>query len=606
MMVFFQNVRLNLRAKLIILYFLTIFIPLLVTGQVILSMSGKKIIEQTTNITQGSSVQTARNIQTLLSSYVDIVNRLSVDQTLNNYLNPERVYESELDSIDAYDLYLKPVTYYDFNYKEPAAELNILFLNQTLLQDYNIFIHADDKVRQRADYLAAVHGEGALVWGNKDDKVYIARSIYNNNRQLTAVISMQIPESSLYALMMETDQSGKTMLIADRSGYTISSNDRELIGSFIDKKDYFQPDASQPFDMKEERAGKSYKVIVEPLGNGKQYPDWRLFTLIPLDRLINDEQTIRRTGLWVLALGLVVSCGIFILALNRITDRVKALVKKMQVVKNGELSVLKDKGAKDEIGELTSNFNEMIVNLERSIYENYEVNLKLKDSTIKKQEAEMYALQNQINPHFLFNTLESIRMGLHNKGDQETALVVMNFSKLFRHLLNWQGEFIELREEIDLVRKYLVIQKYRFQERVQYELDIDQSLTGALIPKLTIQPLVENAVKHGAESVRDNGRIRLSIEKMADPVMRIVIEDNGRGIPAETLRQIRKELESQEIKKSGSIGLKNVHDRIQLHFGNKFGVTIESPPEGGTRVCLTMPVVTGIPGANGYGAELAL
>ncbi|MBB6732199.1 cache domain-containing sensor histidine kinase [Cohnella zeiphila] len=592
-------VNLNLRAKLILLYFLTIFIPLLVTGQIILSVSGKKIIEQTTSITQESSTQTALNVQDRLGGYVDIVNRLSVDQTLINYLNPDRVYASELESIDAYDLYLKPVTFYDFNYKNPLAKLNILFLNATLLQDHNIFIFADDEARARRDYREAVQAGGKLVWGVSGDEVFVARSVYNIKKRLTAVISMQVPEDSLYALISESKMSDKIAVIADGGGNVISSNDRELVGRSVADRTFFRPDAAAPFEVRDSADGRSYKVIVGKLGGSSSLPDWRILTLVPIDHLIDDERKIRQTGLLVMGLGLVVSCGIFLLALGRITDRVKALVKKMQTVKNGELSLLQDEGAQDEIGALTRNFNGMIENLQRSIYENYEVNLKLKDITIKKQEAELYALQNQIHPHFLFNTLESIRMGLHNQGDEETATIVMNFANLFRHLLHWQGEFIPLREEIDLVRKYLTIQKYRFRERIQYELEIEPGLAEALIPKLTLQPLVENAVKHGAESTR-SGRIRVSVRAAGDGTMVAAIVDNGKGIPPEQLARIRRELADPEIKKSGSIGLKNVHDRIHLHFGPEYGVTIDSPAEeGGTLVRVTMPIRSAKDGTEG-------
>jgi two-component system, sensor histidine kinase YesM len=585
----FRFSKLNLQGKLLLLYFLTIFVPLLVTGQIILSISGKKIIEQTTSITQEASQQTAKNIQVLLNQYVDIVNRLSFDQQLNNYLNPSRFYESDLESIDAYSLYLKPVTYYDFNFKEPTAKLKIYFLNTTLLQDYNTFVFANQEKQNLPEYKAAVRAGGELVWGKDNERIYIARTMYNMQKQLVAVVSIEIPETRLNALIMEREKS--MMFITDAAGSVISTNTKEFAGLTIKNKPFFKPGEQLPFDVTDEELGTRYKVVTETLGNGSYYPDWHLFTLIPLDRLINDEQNIRRTGLLVSSLGLIISCGIFMLSLTRITSRIKALVRKMRVVRTGELTVMVDHGPTDEVGVLTQNFNEMIQELKRSIYNNYEVNLKLKDITIKKQEAELYALQNQINPHFLFNTLESIRMGLHNKGDDEMAVIVLNLSKLFRNLLNWQGEFIPLREEIELVNKYLSIQKYRFQDKIQYQTLLPESLKDVYIPKLTIQPVVENAVKHGIEGIRGQGNITVRAEDAENGAMRIVVEDDGAGIPLDKLQRIQQELESPEIKKSGSIGLKNVHDRIALHFGPAYGVTIESKNGSGTRVVISMPLL---------------
>jgi two-component system sensor histidine kinase YesM len=601
----FRLSKLNLRTKLIILYFLTIFIPLLVTVQIILSVSGKKIIEQTTNITQESSQQTAINIQVLLNQYVDIVNRLSYDQELNNYLNPNRVYKTDLESIDAYSLYLKPVTFYDFNIKEPMATLNILFLNKTLLQDHNTFYYADEDVQKQIEYITAVAAKGELVWGKVGDRkvgnrnvgnqIYLSRAMYNNQHQLVAVVSMMTPETRFNSLFQERDKSEKMMLITDQTGAIISSNTQDQVGRSANGKSFIFSKSLQPIDVVDTQTGKTYKVLVQALGDGLHYPDWRLVTMIPLDRLIHDEQKNRRSGLIVSSLALLLSCGIFILALNRITDRVKLLVKKMQSAKSGDLSILEDEGASDEIGALTKSFNVMIENLQRSIYENYEVNLKLKDSTIKKQEAELYALQNQINPHFLFNTLESIRMGLHNKGDHETAVIVLNFSKLFRNLLNWQGEFIPLREEIELVKKYLSIQKYRFEDRFYYEITLPEILEDAYIPKLTIQPIVENAFKHGIEYMQTNGTIFIRVEAVREGVMSISIEDNGSGMLPDKLESIQQELALPEIKKTGSIGLKNVNDRILIHFGRDYGITIESQPEHGTSVRIIMPIFYNVP-----------
>lgn len=580
----------KLKTKLLLLYFLTIFIPLLVTGQIILSVSGSKIIEQTTNITQDNSRQAATNIQTLLNEYVDIVNRLSFDQTLNNYLNPERVYKDELESIDAYSLYLKPVTFYDFNYKETSAKLRIYFLNTTLLQDLETFIHVDQEIRNLKVYKEAVAGKGELVWGRNDNVIYLARSMSNSNGMLSAVLSVQISVNRLHSLIVERGESENMTFIVDPEGRIITANTTDYENLASNVQLFSRPEAETSFDIQDRATGRSYKVLIEKIGNASFYPDWRLYTLIPLDRLIDEERQIRNLGLIVIAAGLLLSFAISMLTLDRITSRVKALVKQMQVVKNGNLAKLEDKGSSDEIGALTKNFNVMIESLQQSHYENYEVNLKLKDITIKKQEAELYALQSQINPHFLFNTLESIRMGLHNKGDTETSVIVLNLSKLFRSMLNWQGEFITLREEIELAKEYLSIQKYRFADKLNYVISLPKELKNAYIPKLTLQPIVENAVKHGIEEISRDGMIQVAVQADGPDRMEVRVEDNGVGFAPSTLRRIQEELLSHDMKKSGSIGLKNVHDRLVLHFGDRCGIHLESDSEG-TRVRIRLPII---------------
>jgi two-component system sensor histidine kinase YesM len=587
-MIPFTNV--NLRTKLVLLYVITIVFPLITIGYFIMSVYGSKVIEQTTSITQESTVQTASNIKAMLQQYVDIVNRLSYDQQLNDYLTPSRVYNNDLESIDAYELYLKPVTFYDYNYNEPNAQIKIFFHNTTLLQDGIIYIHADYEVLNLPEYKTARAAEGKLVWGTASGRIYLARAMYTNQGQLAAVVTLQIPENRLYAMISESEKSEKTVLITDNRGNVVSSNHREIVGSSLLGKPYFRPmdqTASYPFDFVDTQTHISYKVIEENLGDGHHFLDWRLLTLIPLDRIINEEKAIRQTGLLVSLLGLIVSCVLFILVLNKITARVKALVKKMQTVKKGELTVMQENGTSDEIGALTRSFNDMIESLQKSIYDNYEVNLMLKDITIKKQEAELYALQNQINPHFLFNTLESIRMGLHNKGDHETSVIVLNLSKLFRNTLYWQGEFIQLKEELEMTARYLAIQKYRFEERIQYSTELPEELADAYIPRLTIQPIVENAVKHGIESISGNGHISIQIRDVNTRMMEISVQDNGSGIDPERLQLIRDQLFSRDIKKTQGIGLKNVHDRLLLHYGSPYGLTIENNDRG---VCVKILV----------------
>jgi Predicted signal transduction protein with a C-terminal ATPase domain len=248
----------------------------------------------------------------------------------------------------------------------------------------------------------------------------------------------------------------------------------------------------------------------------------------------------------------------------------------MKGVKEGKFLTIKNNDVNDEIGEMTINFNFMVEGLKQLIHENYEVNLKMKDTEIKKKEAELYALQSQVNPHFLFNTLESIRMGLQNKEDAETAGVIFHLSKIFRKSLNWQGDIITLSEEIEFVRNYLEIQKYRFKNKINYEIDIPESFLSYTIPKLIIQPIVENAIKHGIERKWGNGNVGISAA-IQDSRLSISVKDDGVGINEEALTKIRNELyENSEMKKTGSIGLRNVNNRIILHCGTDFGLKIFS------------------------------
>lgn len=214
-----------------------------------------------------------------------------------------------------------------------------------------------------------------------------------------------------------------------------------------------------------------------------------------------------------------------------------------------------------------------------------------------KTEAELHALQNQINPHFLYNTLEIIRSRALIQGNQDVAEMVESLALQFRYCINNQGELATLRQELDHVHNYLLIQRYRFGDRIQYrEIIPDSSVMDCRLPLLTLQPIIENALIHGVNPKVDGGCITLRI-RASSKRLYISIEDNGVGIADEDLKKMRESLlnnvTSSSPKRSGhssGIAMGNVNQRIRLYFGEHYGVDITSTVGVGTTVILTLPL----------------
>lgn len=583
----------KLKTKLIILYIFTIVVPLLIIGEIILSVSGNLIVDQTVQVTQESAKQTHSNVKDLLLQYLEISNRLSNDQKLKEYLTPHRTYTDVLDVMNAYEEYLYPVVNYESRFKSMEIALKIYFQNLTLLQNVQTYIFADDTVKRLEEYSRAKEMEGENIWGHKDKKVYLSRMIKDlNDNSDMYVISLFISEEKLYSLISQSKDSDRIIIISDENGYVLSSNDRSRVNTSIKGTAYFdnimKDKNIQIFNYKDDI---EYKVLNNYLGNSKGLPDWNIITMIPTDTILKEEGKIKKFGLVICIVTLLLSCIIFVIFLEKITNRIKLLARKMKDINSKKFSIIEDDGSEDEIGTVTRSFNFMAQNLQELIFENYETNIKMKDISIKKQEAEMYALQSQISPHFLFNTLESLRMELINVEDRQNAKLVLHLSRLLRKSLNWQGEIIFLHEELDFVKSYLEIIKYRFSDRVSYEIDIEEDLEKCKIPKLTIQPIVENAVKHGIEPLKGKAKIEIHASS-SDELLIIRVRDNGIGMDEGTLNKIRKDLlESMEIKKTGSLGMRNVNDRILLHYGNEFGLHLESKPGEGTEVIIKFPII---------------
>lgn len=216
------------------------------------------------------------------------------------------------------------------------------------------------------------------------------------------------------------------------------------------------------------------------------------------------------------------------------------------------------------------------------------------------KEAELGALQSQINPHFLFNTLESIRGCAYRQGLPELASITEAMSRLFRNSIQQGASLLSLKEELDNVNNYMVIQQFRFQEKFDFFVHIEgRDLLNFQIPNMVIQPIVENAIFHGLEEKVGKGCINLYISSTRKRLIIRVIDD-GIGMSDGALDRIQKQLSTQLSVEGldldgrtykGGIGLLNIHKRIQLYFGEQYGITIASTIDVGTEVEITLPIV---------------
>lgn len=215
-----------------------------------------------------------------------------------------------------------------------------------------------------------------------------------------------------------------------------------------------------------------------------------------------------------------------------------------------------------------------------------------------KQQAQYLALQNQINPHFLYNTLESIRSDALCGGMEDIARITEALSFFFRYTISDVERTSTLNDELENVENYFIIQKYRFGNRLALKINMPEgeNLSNLKIPKLTLQPIVENAIIHGLECYTDSGLIEINVE-VSDKDYYVTVIDNGTGIPMETLKRINSQLSAtgvaslQDTAKKGGIALRNVAQRIKLLFGDEYGIQVYSSVNVGTKVMVWLPIV---------------
>jgi two-component system sensor histidine kinase YesM len=299
----------------------------------------------------------------------------------------------------------------------------------------------------------------------------------------------------------------------------------------------------------------------------------------PLDEMFSDyrKQTLV-IGSFLFVLLLVLSVLYYVIA-SLLTRRILKLARHMRRVNENNLNIYEGEMANDEIGFLTHSYNSMIHRIDELLN-------KVQKAELMKKEADYLVMQAQIKPHFLYNTLESIRMLAEINDDQEVVDATHTFGKLLRYTLSSGENETPLADEIENIRNYLEMYKLRMMESLDYEISVDAEIKGVYCPRFILQPLVENCIHHGVSKSRGRGEIKVEVMD-ADPFLHISISDNGAGISEERLSIIRgvldNRLDRSELQSEDSgMGLYNVSERIKVYFGESSGLDIYSDIGEGT------------------------
>lgn len=330
--------------------------------------------------------------------------------------------------------------------------------------------------------------------------------------------------------------------------------------------------------------------------NTSKYNKWTIMAISPYADVVKQSLKIRGLILLIGALSvLVVGFASYTLAAG-ISRPLTSLIRNMKRAEGGDFKVRAEyDGQRDEIGRLSRVFNMMLESVDNLVHQVFQLNIKEKD-------AQLMALQAQINPHMLFNTLNAMKALSRKQGAHDVGDMAENLADLFRYSMKGWNKPVTLAEELEHVQNYILIQEVRFRHRLTYEPYVPESLLGVPVAKLTIQPLVENAIVHGIEKRIEGGTITLRVsirsEDKEQSEVEITVADTGPGIPAEQVAVINAVLaaddrQSDEMPESKSgIGLLNIHKRIRLLFGAPYGLRIESEAERGAKVTVRLPYRT--------------
>ncbi len=361
--------------------------------------------------------------------------------------------------------------------------------------------------------------------------------------------------------------------ITNKKGVVISHSDKAQLGSDLHSKSYY----STVFDKKEgyyKEKIDGRNVIITFFQSDLH--DMIYLGQVPYEELMHKVDSARNLTLFLTLIAILISLLFFYLVSTRISNPISTLTGFMKQVEKGDFSVTVDSEREDEIGQLSRSFNQMVNRIKELVEEVYL-------TKIKKKEAELDALQSQINPHFLYNTLDIAYWSSRMEDAPITEEIISNLSNFFKLGLNKGKEVTTIGKEVEHLKSYLYIQLLRYEEKPEIIVKVDEGLFHYELIKLILQPLVENALLHGISDMDCGGRIEVSGKEEGDDII-FEVKDNGKGIESSRLATI-----FDEDSKHDGYGVKNVQDRIKIYYGESYGLTIQSEQNRGTSVRIRIP-----------------
>lgn len=401
--------------------------------------------------------------------------------------------------------------------------------------------------------------------------VRVIRSLESGQR--LAVLKIDVPSSDLRERIASLSGGGeRSVAVLDGGGIPIYES-----GAFPDSTGSLAAyRGSGTVTLGSGRSSVLMTYVTSPITG------WTVLQAVPMSVLLRDAETVNRQMLLVGFACLAASILVSVLYSLRITRPLSVLRRSMKRVEKGEFDLSIPVGSDDEIGHLSRTFNLMVSRLGSLTYRLYE-------TEIREKNAEIASLQSQINPHFLYNTLGSISMYAELEGNREVVSMTNHLSALLRYSMGGGRDEVTIQEEIRHIRGYLAIQSIRYEERLRFRIEAEPGLMDSPIIRLTLQPVVENAIIHGLEHGSGEVAIAIFVGRSGGRVI-VSVEDDGPGMTEEAVRLQNAKMEEGLLPEGpGGHGLVNVHRRLVLKYGPGFGVRLEQAESGGVRAVIRLP-----------------
>ncbi|MBB3112881.1 two-component system sensor histidine kinase YesM [Paenibacillus phyllosphaerae] len=597
-MTVFQWISSSLRAKLLTMFVILTAVPLVFVGLVSYQKSYQSISEHSKASTLLAADQLARNIDVLFEDTQRLLEFGKNPQVLHFLFSQSETYDEAKDILQTFALYRETYKYENV--------LNISMINlygKGISERKGVFQFDLNPLRnphfqtlmQSPDTILKIPPSSHSEYDRLDGFTYPDKNVIS----IMAAIKQQITHEVIGFIVIDLDDSvieqfcnstiiGKTgfFFIQDPDGQPIYVPPVDEAAAKIlastPPATWGNPDRDSfvlPTD------GKPFFVV----HTASESTGWNIVGLAPLQEIVAEAQSIRQLIIVTVILTAIFAITLYFFLTQRLVRPVRLLQSKMRQAASGYLEAKVKSTGKDEIGDLGNSFNIMLekikVLLENSIKEQEQL-----------QKAELRTLQAQIHPHFLYNTLDSIVWMAEAGKNESVVKLVKALSQFFRLSLNKGRDWISIKTELEHGQSYLVIQQMRYRDILDYDIRVPDELKPYAILKMTLQPLIENAIYHGIKNKRGKGLVTIDGYIENDRNIVLIVEDNGAGMKPERLAYLREKLDSpiaaadeSQDGSEGGFGLQNVHQRLRLYFGSPYGVELESTEGVGSRVSIRIP-----------------
>ena len=560
----------SIESKLIV-YFFGIILMLTITITLWGNMSYKKSINSSQNDNTNQIIaQINNNIDFYVNNTENIINYLSRDPRVLKFFEDNRLVNDDLEN---------PVYNSIYNYTSSIPEIaGIMVVNQNggYISDVMNKVSRDSLLSEEWYKKSCDEPEKMYIKvkpvGRKIDNIfrYSADEVFSMAKAVKDSKTKQIIGVVLIDVKLDVIRNIIENAKPGTAGFIyIMDSENNIVYTPVNKIVYridneWLKDINNKIIIKRIE-GENYQLTkIE-----SEYTGWQTIGVFPEKESLYVIKEIQIKSLLVGVLGLAIAVILSILFTRTIVNPMQKLKNLMKKAQEGDLTVYFDVKYTDEVGELGGSFNTMVKEIRKLMY-------LVKMEERKKRIAEMNVLQAQIKPHFMYNTLDTIRWMAEENNKKDIIQIIEALTNLLRISLSKGKEIISVREEMNHILNYLTIQKIRYEDKMDYEINFDENILDYNIVKLILQPLVENAIYHGIKEKRGNGKIIIQGKVEGDYLL-FIVKDDGCGIDEDKLNEINENLRYHDIKDNKiGYGIFNVNERIKIRYGDDYGLKFDS------------------------------